>query len=104
MLSISPIIYIPFFVAFTIAMSFATNYPAPLLILFPLYMLTGLINLGLTLFFVIHAIKTIDPKDDMRIIWVIIILLVGILANPVYWYLNVWRDKKKGSSTPTPSA
>jgi len=102
-LSIWPFIYIPFFVVFTIGMTFATDSPVPIFIIIPLHMLTMLVNLGLMIFFVVHAIKTIDPKDDMRIIWVVIILLLGILANPVYWYLRIWRDRKKEDSAPTPS-
>lgn len=103
-LSIWPIIYIPFFMVFVIAMSFTTNSGIPFFVIIPLHILTGLVNLGLTIFYIVHAIRTFDPKNDMRIIWVVIILLIGIFANPVYWYLHIWRDRKKEDSASTPSA
>ena|ERR1700738_4768582 len=29
---------------------------------------------------------------NMKILWTVLICMVGIGAMPVYWYLNIWRE------------
>ena len=106
-LSIWPLVYFMLFFIFVIAISMLAHDKHDnmwILIIIPFHMLTGLINLELIIFYILHAIRTIKPTDDMRIIWVILILLGSVLANPIYWYLHIWKEQEKGETAPTPLA
>jgi hypothetical protein len=75
---------------------------------------TKLLPFGIALFFICHlftillmfllmplyiilAVKNERLDQTMRIVWVVLTCTVGVFANPVYWYLYVWR-------TPAPIA
>jgi hypothetical protein len=51
--------------------------------------------MALAVYYIIHCIKNAALKQDMRIIWVILLIMGGIIAMPIYWYLYIWP------STPT---
>jgi hypothetical protein len=54
---------------------------------------TGLISLGLFIFFLIHMInhKKMEPVE--KIIWIIAFIFAGIVSYPVYWYMRVWNQE-----------
>ena len=63
---------------------------------FVLHLLTMLLMLALMPFYIILAVKNERLDQTMRIIWVVLLCTLGLLANPVYWFLYVWR--KPGSN------
>ena len=63
---------------------------------FVLHLLTMLLMLALMPFYIILAVKNERLDQTMRIIWVVLLCTMGLLANPVYWFLYVWR--KPGSN------
>ena len=65
---------------------------------FVLHLLTMLLMLALMPFYIILAVKNERLDQTMRIIWVVLLCTMGLLANPVYWFLYVWR--KPGSNKP----
>ena len=99
-LSIWPIVYMVLFFVFIFVIFMHSN--VPIYVIFPLHILTGFLNLGLTVFYVVHAIKHIDPKNDMRVIWIVILIVASIIANPIYWYLYIWKEKGQGLITQGP--
>jgi hypothetical protein len=66
---------------------------------------TIFLMMALMPFYIILAVKNERLDQTGRIIWVVLLCTVGILANPVYWYLYVWRKAKSTESeTWTPVA
>jgi hypothetical protein len=99
-LSIWPITYIVFMLVFVYGI-FLHHY-TPIHELSPVNLLTGLLNLGLEIFYIVHAIKSIDPKSNMRVIWIIVLLMFGFIAFPIYWYLYIWKEQGRGLITQGP--
>lgn len=43
--------------------------------------------------YIVLAVKNDQLDQTMRIIWVVLFCTVGMFANPVYWYLHIWRKQ-----------
>jgi ABC-type uncharacterized transport system permease subunit len=92
-LTIWPIVYFALFMSF-IVFSFASIGSSaaknPTLDLFkfvvPLHILTILLMFALTAVYVVHAFRNDELASDRRILWVIVLLLGGMIASPVYWW------------------
>jgi len=54
---------------------------------------TGLVSLGLLVFFIIHMINNKKIDTSERIIWILVFLFAGIVGYPIYWYMRVWNDQ-----------
>jgi len=52
----------------------------------------GLVSLGLTGYYIIHASKRGYLKGDGQG-WAISLLFFAPLAQPFYWYLYIWRER-----------
>lgn len=99
-----PILYIPIFMIFIFAMIFGSALEpgrggdlSPLFgvgfgVLFLVHMFTVLLSLGMTVFHVIHAVKNERLESNMRIVWIVLFFFAGIIAEPIYYYLEVWKD------------
>lgn len=55
---------------------------------------TALLSLGLTTFYLVHASRRRDAVGPPRS-WGMLLLFFGIVAQPVYWYMYIWRDEPK---------
>ncbi len=73
----------PFFGSFEVLMRF--------------HIATMLISLALIIFYVVHAVKNSILSSEQRLLWVVLLILGGLFAGPVYWYLYLWRDPKQGA-------
>ena len=54
--------------------------------------------------YVVHAVRSDQFTQEMRIVWVIILFMGNMLAFPVYWwlYLRPWkRPLTRGVEKPT---
>jgi hypothetical protein len=60
--------------------------------LFAAHLLTILLMLGLMPFYIVLVVKNARLDETMRIVWVVLICMLGMFAMPVYWYLNIWRE------------
>lgn len=67
--------------------------PAGFLAFFVFHMLTILLMLALMPLYILLAIKNEHVDQSMRIVWIVLLCTVGILVNPVYWYLYVWKKR-----------
>jgi hypothetical protein len=65
--------------------------PVGFLLLFAFHMLTILLMFLLMPLYIILAVKNERLDQTMRIVWVVLTCTIGMFANPVYWYLHVWR-------------
>lgn len=68
------------------------GFPIAIVALFGAHLLTILLMLGLMPLYVILAVKSSRLDETMRIIWVVLICMLGFFAMPVYWYLHIWRE------------
>jgi uncharacterized membrane protein YqjE len=67
-------------------------FPSGFAVLFIAHAFTIFLAMGLMPLYIILAVKSARLDQTMRIIWVILICMLGMLAMPVYWYLYIWRD------------
>lgn len=100
-----PILYVPIFMIFVFAMMFGSALEPgrggelnPLFgigfgVFFLVHMFTILLSLGMTVFHVIHAVKNESLESNMRIVWIVLFFFAGMIAEPIYFYLEVWKDK-----------
>ena len=76
-------------------------FPVGFVMIFVLHLLTILIMLALMPLYIILVIKNERLDQTMRIVWVVLACTVGLFADPVYWYLNVWRTPAAIPPPPT---
>jgi hypothetical protein len=60
--------------------------------------LSVIIQLGLLIFFIIHAINNKQVKSEERIIWILVFIFVSTIGFPIYWGLRIWPDPKPESN------
>lgn len=76
-------------------------------VLMVVHMLTIVLSLGLTVLYIVHVVKNTRLDGNMRIIWILLLLFGGMIAGPVYWYLQIWKEPKTDISQlppPPPSS
>jgi len=56
--------------------------------------LTGVLSLGLLVFFIIHMINNKKLDSTERLVWILVFLFAGVIGYPVYWYLRIWNEKE----------
>lgn len=79
--------------------------PVAFMGLFAVHMVTILGTLALTVFYIIRVFKTERLDQNMKIMWMLLLFFIGILAQPIFWYLYIWRDSPELSTPGTlPSA
>ena len=67
-------------------------FPFGFMAFFVLHMLTILGSLALTVFYIIRVFKTEQLDQNMKIMWMLLLFFMGMLVQPVFWYLYIWRD------------
>lgn len=67
-------------------------------LLFLIHILTIFLTLGLTVVYIIHAVKNTRLDSNMRIVWIILFFFGGMIAHPVYWYLQIWKEPLRETS------
>ena len=72
-------------------------FPVGFMAIFVLHMLTIMGSLALTVFYIIRVFKTEQLDQNMKIMWMLLLFFMGMLAQPVFWYLYIWRDAPSGS-------
>ena len=60
--------------------------------LFAAHLITIFLIIGLMPLYIVLAVKSDRLDQTMRIIWVVLICMLGMFAMPVYWYQYVWRN------------
>jgi hypothetical protein len=56
------------------------------------------VQLGLMIYFIIHAINNKQVKNEERIIWVLLFIFVHSIAFPIYWGIRIWPEEKPESN------
>ena len=84
-LTLWPVLYI---VLFLLVMM---SGPGAFGIILPLHMLTMLLVLGLTIFYIVHIFKSPRPEGMKKIMWLVLILWANIAVMPFYFWFYVWK-------------
>ncbi len=107
-----PIVYIFIFILFIFTMiAMSAGGPGrggelnPLfgggfVIFFLVHMITIFGSLALTVFYIVHAVKNQRLDSNMRIVWIILFFFGGMVAEPIYWYLEIWKPKGENNTAP----
>lgn len=53
--------------------------------------LAAICGTGMQIYLIVHAAKNKQFDDNQRLVWILVLIFVQLLANPVYWYLNIWK-------------
>lgn len=56
---------------------------------------TILVMIALMPFYIVLAVKNEQMDSNMRLVWIILLCMIGLFANPAYWYLHVWKKPKR---------
>ena len=67
------------------------------------HFITILLMLGLMPFYIVLVVKSERLDQTMRIVWVVLICMLGMFAMPAYWYLYVWRNGPPSAIVANPS-
>jgi hypothetical protein len=80
-------------------------FPIGIVALFGAHFFTILLSLGLMPLYIVLVVKSDRHDQTMRIIWVVLLCMMGMFAMPVYWYLYIWREPpvKPESATAPPA-
>jgi hypothetical protein len=76
--------------------------PAWVPLLFVAHIGTMMLMLGLTVFYGIHAYRSVRVPENRRIIWVLLNVLGSFIAQGFYWYLFIWREPEPVVTIPPP--
>ncbi len=71
--------------------------------LFAAHLITIFLIMGLMPLYIILVVKSNRLDQTMRIVWVVLICMLGMFAMPVYWYLYVWRNGPPANPVGSPS-
>jgi len=69
--------------------------------LMAVHMLTILDMLAMKVFYIVRVFKTEQLDQNMRIMWTLLLVFATIFAEPVFWYLYIWRDPPNTANTPS---
>lgn len=47
------------------------------------------------IYFIVHAANNKKMDNNERIVWILIIIFVGMLGFPVYWYMKIWKEEEE---------
>jgi hypothetical protein len=71
--------------------------------LFAAHLITILLIMGLMPLYIILVVKSDRLDQTMRIVWVVLICMLGMFAMPIYWYLYIWRNGPPAGTVEIPS-
>ena len=75
-------------------------FPIGFIGFFVLHMLTIMGTLALTVFYIIRVFKTEQLDQNMKIMWMLLLFFMGMIAQPVFWYLYIWREAPSSPKDP----
>ena len=94
-----PLLYIIFF-SFTFDKLFVFDDPTYFFmnfqkfsILVILHLFSILLTIGLLIFYISNVFKNEKVPRDKKKQWALIIFFGHVIAMPIYWYINIWKDK-----------
>lgn len=66
--------------------------PLAIALIFPLHLLTMLVIMALTVFYMVNVFRNDRVVKDQKVLWAVVLFLGNLIAMPIYWYLYIWKD------------
>ena len=70
------------------------GFPLSFMIIFPLHLLTMIVIVALTIFYIMNVFKNTRVEKDKKVLWAIVLFMGNLVAMPIYWYLYIWKDSE----------
>jgi hypothetical protein len=111
--TIWPFLYMIFFFVFMFSMFSSMSLKSPpevgafnnfFTVIIPLHVLTILLIVGLTIFYIVNVFRNDRVAQDKKALWAVVLFLGNVIAFPVYWYFYIWPEGKALSKTAPPQA
>jgi hypothetical protein len=51
-----------------------------------------IIGIAMALFYLVHLIKNERVPLKKKVVWIILIILIGPISMPIYWHHYLWVD------------
>lgn len=48
----------------------------------------------LAIIYLINVIRNNRLSNEIKLVWAVLIISVGVFSMPTYWYLNIWRARR----------
>ena len=62
--------------------------------LFRIHLLAMVWNVSLIGFYMVKMARNDCLKNEMKAVWAVAIVMGSVFSMPIYWYQNVWRERK----------
>lgn len=102
LLSIWPVVYILIFMILIFSISafgpfsFSSHNNSSLIVFIPImivHVLTIVCCIGLMIYYIIHAVRSAKLTQEMKIVWILLLVLCYTIVSPIYWYFNIWKEQ-----------
>jgi hypothetical protein len=74
--------------------------PPAMAVFLGLHLLTMLLVLALTVFYIVNVFRNDRVEKDKKALWAIVIFMGNAIGMPIYWYLYIWKDAALTSPAP----
>ena len=61
--------------------------------------ITGLISLGVRIFYIVHSVNNPDNDTGKRVMWIVILVFVGLIGSVVYYFAEILPKKPEKQLT-----
>ena len=68
-------------------------FPLALLFVLPVHFITVFGSIALSIFYIVNVFRNKRVPKDQQVLWVVLLIMFGIVAEPIYWYLYIWKDE-----------
>src|ERR687883_576122 len=63
------------------------------MVIFPLHIITIFGRMALSIFYIVNVFRNERVEKNRQVMWVILLFMAGMIAQPIYWYLYIWRNE-----------
>lgn len=92
-LTILPTLFFFYFMSSFLSGSLLEEPHAYLDILFRLHTFNLLLTMALIVSYIVYLFRASNVPNDKKALWAVVIILVHVLAMPIFWYLYIWRPQ-----------
>jgi hypothetical protein len=75
-------------------------FPLGFVGLLAMHLFTILEMLAMKVFYIVRVFKTEQLDQNQRIMWTLLLVFATIFAEPVFWYLYIWREPAIANNPP----
>jgi uncharacterized membrane protein SirB2 len=93
-LTVAPLAYFPYFMGFMDefgATQNAQHAQAKFNAILPTHVSVVLFVIALLVSYVVYLSKTEFVRKDKKATWLVVLILGGVFAMPIFWFLHVWQ-------------